>query len=261
MEHKGGYVTIMLIPDGTESRRGWRVRQWLLKTAVGFFILLIVGIMLFFIFYGRIVTRATMTEKLMAENEDLRRYQYKVELLEQNLLQAREMVSRMASLAGIDYEFPELPDDSTIFAELDKTGMAVIDRAGSSDFSLPVGLPLQGFISQEFNVSDSDHYHPGVDIACAVGTPVLATGSGEVIYDDFDSTYGNMVVIKHNDSVTTIYGHNEKNLVQVGQHVMVGSRIALSGNTGRSTAPHLHYELRINNKPVNPMDNPYDQKN
>jgi murein DD-endopeptidase MepM/ murein hydrolase activator NlpD len=139
--------------------------------------------------------------------------------------------------------------------------MAVIDRAAGTDFSLPVGLPLQGFISQEFNVSDSDHYHPGVDIACAVGTPVLATGSGEVIYDDFDSTYGNMVVLKHNDSVTTIYGHNDKNLVQVGQRIMVGSRIALSGNTGRSTAPHLHYELRINNKPVNPMDNPYDEKN
>jgi len=261
MERKSSYVTIMLIPDGTESRRGWRVRQWLLKFIVGLLVVMIVSIGMFFIFYGKMVSRATMTEKLMEENEDLKRYQYKVKLLEQNLLQAREVVSRMATLAGIDYEFPDLPDDSTIFAKLDKTGMAVIDRAAGTDFSLPVGLPLQGFISQEFNVSDRDHYHPGVDIACAVGTPVLATGSGEVIYNEYDSTYGNMVVLKHNDSVTTIYGHNDKNLVQVEQRVMVGSRIALSGNTGHSTAPHLHYELRINNKPVNPMDNPYDEKN
>ncbi|MBN1211386.1 MAG: hypothetical protein JXA92_02305, partial [candidate division Zixibacteria bacterium] len=158
MERKSGFVTIMLIPDGTESRRGWRIRQWLLKFVVGLFALLIISIVLFFIFYGKVVSRATMTEKLMEENEDLKRYQYKVKLLEQNLLQAREVVSRMATLAGIDFEFPDLPDDSTIFAELDKTGMAVIDRAGNSDFSLPVGLPLQGFISQEFNVSDSDHY-------------------------------------------------------------------------------------------------------
>jgi len=261
MEKKSNYVTIMLIPDGTESRRGWRMQQWLLKTLVGAFIALIVGIILFFIFYGQILTRATMTEKLQNENDSLKRYKYKVQILEQNLLQAREIVSRMATLAGIDFDFPELPDDSTIFAELDKTGLAIIDRSSSADFSLPVGLPLQGFISQDFNVSDSDHYHPGLDIACAVGTPVLATGSGLVVYDMFDSTYGNMIVLKHNDSVTTIYGHNEKNLVQTGQQVLVGSRIALSGNSGKSTAPHLHYEIRINNKPINPMDNPYDEKN
>ena len=261
MEQKSNYVTIMLIPDGTESRRGWRMRQWLLKTLVGAFIALLVGIVLFFVFYGQILTRAAMTEKLQDENDALKRYRYKVQILEQNLRQAREIVSRMATLAGIDFEFPELPDDSTIFAELDKTAQAVIDRPSTSDFSLPVGLPLQGFISQQFNVSDSDHYHPGLDLACAVGTPVLATGSGVVVYDGFDSTYGNMVVLKHNDSVTTIYGHNDKNLVQTGQQVLVGSRIALSGNTGKSTAPHLHYEIRINNKPINPMDNPYDEKN
>ncbi len=261
MERKSRYVTIMLVPEGTESRRGWRIRQWLLKLLVGAFIVLMVGIILFFIFYGRMLSRAALTEQLEEENETLRRYRYKVELLEQNLMQAREVVSRMATLAGIDYEFPDLPDDSTIFAELDKTGLAMIDRPTGTDFSLPVGLPLQGFISQEFVVDDSDHYHPGVDIACAVGTPVLATGSGQVVYCEFDSTYGNMVVIKHNDSVTTIYGHNNENLVRLGQKVLVGSRIALSGNTGKSTAPHLHYEIRINNKPVNPMDNPYDEKN
>ncbi|RME27513.1 MAG: M23 family metallopeptidase, partial [Candidatus Zixiibacteriota bacterium] len=62
----------------------------------------------------------------------------------------------------------------------------------------------------------------------------------------------------HNDSVSTVYGHNDSLLVTVGQQVSVGSRIALSGNTGKSTAPHVHYELRINDKPINPLENPYD---
>jgi len=78
--------------------------------------------------------------------------------------------------------------------------------------------------------------------------------SGIIEFSGFDETYGNMVVIKHNDTITSIYGHNKENLVKTGELVVAGARIALSGNTGKSTAPHLHYEVRINDVPVNPMD-------
>ena len=70
-----------------------------------------------------------------------------------------------------------------------------------------------------------------------------------------------MVVIQHNDSVSTLYGHNDSLLVREGEKVSVGSRIALSGNTGKSTAPHLHYEIHINEKPIDPLENPYDKEN
>jgi len=255
------YVTIMLVPDGTAARTGWRVRQWVLRAIVIGLIALIVGIILFFAFYGKVVSRAAVTERVIAENNDLKRYYYKVQLLEQNLYQAREVVTRMARLAGIDFEFPELPDDSVIFAELAGSGAAVVTRPGTLDWSLPAGLPIQGFVTQRFEISRPDQYHPGVDIACAVGTPVLATGSGTVEYIAFDSVYGNMLVLRHNDSVTTVYGHNERLLVEEGQEVRVGTRIAESGNTGKSTAPHLHYEVRINGEPIDPLDNPYDQEN
>ena len=86
------------------------------------------------------------------------------------------------------------------------------------------------------------------------GTPVLATAEGEIVFADFDETYGYMVVINHNDSITTIYGHNQELLVKTGDQVMAGSRIALSGNTGKSSAPHLHYEMRINNQPISPLE-------
>lgn len=253
------YTTIMLVPDGTEPRTGWRVRTWVMKLVVFSVIAILVGIVLFFSFYGKVLSRAAMTEKVTKENESLRRYYYKVQLLEQNLNQAREVVTRMTQLAGIDYEFPEFPDDSTIFAHLDRTSSAIVARPASGDFSLPAGLPIQGFVTQGFKMTDDNTYHPGVDIACAVGTPVLATGSGEVEHVDFDSIYGHMVVLRHNDSVTTVYAHNEEILVKEGQHVLVGSRIALSGNSGKSTAPHLHYEIRINGEPINPLDNPYEE--
>ena len=254
------YVTIMLVPDGTEPRSGWRVRRWLFRSMIIGAGAVLVGIVLFFSFYGKVVTRAAMTEKVMTENADLKRYYYKVQLLEQNLMQAREVVSRMIKLAGIDYEFPDFPSDSALFAELEPSNMAIVPRSLTQDWTLPVGLPIEGFVTQEFEINDPDRYHPGVDIACAVGTPVLAAGSGIVETVDYDSVYGYMVVIRHNDSVTTVYGHNEENLVRVGQNVLVGSRIALSGNSGQSTAPHLHYEVRIHGKPIDPLDNPYDKK-
>ena len=255
------YYTVMLIPDGTEQKTGFRIKQWLLKSIIGLIIIILVGIVLFFAFYGKVLTRAAMADKLANENQRLLRYQYKVQLLEENLKQAREIVTRLTELAGIDMEFPEIPNDSTIFASLEEKGKAVINRSTGDQFSLPSGMPIQGFISQDFDINDMNHYHPGIDIACAEGTPVLATASGEVMYADYDSTYGYMVVLNHNDTVSTLYGHNKELLVKPGQQVFAGSRIALSGNTGISTAPHLHYEIRINDEPIDPMDNPYDQKN
>ncbi len=248
-------VTVMIVPEGTESGKEFRIKQWFLKFIIGFIIFLVVGIILFFSFYGEVLSRATLTDKLKNENEQLLRYQYKVKLLEQNLIQARELVGRLVKLAGIDYEFPELPSDSAIFAELDKKGKAILTRSNLKDLSFPSGQPLQGFISQDFDIDDSSHYHPGVDFAVAEGMPVLATGNGEIVFAGFDDIYGYMIVIKHSDSVETIYGHNKELLVKVGDKVLVGSRIALSGNTGNSSAPHLHYELRINNNPINPLEN------
>jgi murein DD-endopeptidase MepM/ murein hydrolase activator NlpD len=255
------YVTVMLIPDGAESRRGFRIKQWVLKFVLGFIAFLIVGIIVFFAFYGKVLTRAATADKLARENQRLLRYQYKVQLLEDNLVKAREIVTRLTQIAGINIDFPEIPDDSTIFASVEQKEGATVDRPLADNLSLPSGMPIQGFITQDFDTANDNHYHPGIDIACAIGTPVLATASGTVEFADYDSTYGYMVVLRHNDSVETVYGHNEQLLVKKGQKVMAGARLALSGNTGISTAPHLHYEIRINDEPIDPLENPYDKKN
>jgi murein DD-endopeptidase MepM/ murein hydrolase activator NlpD len=250
----------MLIPDGADARRGFRIRLWLLKAIIGLTALVIVGIFAFFLIYGKVLSRAAMTERLIEENQKLLRYQHKVKLLEENLKQARGIVSRLTQLAGIDYKFPELVDDSTFLAAFEENAGAVILHPGGLDLTLPSGLPVQGFLSQDFELEDQEHYHPGVDVACAEGTPVLATASGVVAFADFDSTYGNMVVLSHNDSISTLYGHNSELLVETGQEVPAGGRIALSGSTGKSTAPHVHYEIRIHDQPINPLDNWHDKE-
>jgi len=96
--------------------------------------------------------------------------------------------------------------------------------------------------------------HEGIDMAAPIGTPVLAAAEGGVIYSgDQVRGYGNMVVLKHNDGMVSVYAHNSRLLVRTGDQVTVGQEIARVGDTGHSTAPHLHFEVRRKDVPVDPI--------
>jgi murein DD-endopeptidase MepM/ murein hydrolase activator NlpD len=94
--------------------------------------------------------------------------------------------------------------------------------------------------------------HEGLDFGCPIGTPVKAAKAGLVIKAGVSSGYGNLVLVDHSDGVVTAYAHNSSFRVGVGDEVSAGQVIALSGNTGRSTGPHVHFEVRINGVPKNP---------
>ncbi|HIK26416.1 MAG TPA: M23 family metallopeptidase [Thermosynechococcus sp. M46_R2017_013] len=97
--------------------------------------------------------------------------------------------------------------------------------------------------------------HRGIDIAAPVGTPIYAAAAGVVTYSQWnDGGYGNLVEIRHADGALTLYAHNQRNLVRVGQYVEQGQQIAEMGSTGRSTGPHLHFEVHLPGRgAVNPM--------
>jgi murein DD-endopeptidase MepM/ murein hydrolase activator NlpD len=95
--------------------------------------------------------------------------------------------------------------------------------------------------------------HEGVDLAVSSGTPVVAAAGGTVIVAGWMGGYGNLVVVDHGNGISTAYGHNTSVTVGVGQSVAQGQLIAYSGNTGHSTGPHVHFEVRINGSPVDPM--------
>ncbi|MDR0885604.1 MAG: M23 family metallopeptidase [Clostridiales Family XIII bacterium] len=96
--------------------------------------------------------------------------------------------------------------------------------------------------------------HKGVDFTASVGTPVYAADSGVVVSCEQDgSGYGNIIVVDHGGGIETAYAHLSAFTVSPGTRVMRGDQIASSGNTGRSTGPHLHFEVRINGTAVNPM--------
>ena len=115
------------------------------------------------------------------------------------------------------------------------------------------GRVSSNFGSRSAPTAGASTYHKGIDWAVATGTSVVAANAGRVVTAGWVSGYGYAVYIDHGDGRQTRYGHLSKVLVKPGQYVAQGERIALSGNTGRSTGPHLHFEIRINGQAVNPL--------
>lgn len=134
-----------------------------------------------------------------------------------------------------------------------------MNGGGLSQGFLRYPLAKQARISSNFNprrlhpVTHKIAPHNGVDFAVSRGTPVLSVGDGEVVIAKYSGSAGNYIAIRHGRQYTTKYMHLDKILVKPGQQVKRGDKIGLSGNTGRSTGPHLHYELHIDGKPVNPL--------
>lgn len=122
----------------------------------------------------------------------------------------------------------------------------------------PSGAPItEGYESSPFGMridpfTGELSFHPGIDFAGPEGEPVKAAAAGVVTWAGDRDGYGKMVEIDHGNGYSTIYGHSEKVLVHVGEMVKKGQEIALLGSTGRSTGPHVHFEVLYNGKPVNP---------
>ena len=125
--------------------------------------------------------------------------------------------------------------------------------SSTSHFSDALAWPLSGRISSRFGPRWG-RMHNGVDIAVPIGTPVKAAADGCVVFTGSRSGYGRLLILDHGGGVHTYYGHNSSFAVKVGDTVAAGGRIALSGNSGVSTGPHLHFEIRVNGRAVNPLD-------
>ncbi|MGM0409389.1 MAG: peptidoglycan DD-metalloendopeptidase family protein [Bacillota bacterium] len=160
---------------------------------------------------------------------------------------------------NINFIKKEIPEEKDELKSLE----AEVKEHNAEVAATPKIWPLadddEGYISSNFGwredpVSSEREYHEGLDIAVWYNTPVLATAYGEVSYVGWSAGYGRTVRIEHGYGYETIYGHLNKIGVEVGEEVKRGEEIALSGNSGRSTGPHLHYEVRVDGVPKNPED-------
>jgi murein DD-endopeptidase MepM/ murein hydrolase activator NlpD len=114
-----------------------------------------------------------------------------------------------------------------------------------------LALPVEGRVLSEYGLRNG-RPHKGIDIGAKNGTPIYAVLDGTVVYSGVQGAYGNVVVLEHPDFVMTVYAHNEKNMVAVGDKVQKGQQIATVGSTGNASGSHLHFEYRIKGKAINP---------
>ena len=134
---------------------------------------------------------------------------------------------------------------------------ADVPYIGADGFCSPIGSGWQSRVTSEFGYrkdpfTGETRGHTGMDLSVPTGTPVRAALSGTITVSQYNSSYGYYVVVDHGNGLSTLYAHNSKLLVRVGQTVEAGDVVSLSGSTGRSTGPHLHFEVRVNGERTNP---------
>lgn len=201
----------------------------------------------------------------------------KIEELQTELSYHREFTRRIAGLVGISV--PNFADsaqravtaagglassfadtnavaDADLEGEMEIRGIGLLVTACPPDpNNRPRGMPLAGRVSRSFapHQNNPSLHHTGIDLAAREGTPVLVTANGTVEFAGEDDIYGFLIVVDHGNGFRTTYGHNSLLLFKRGEPVQRGDRIAFSGNTGISSAPHLHYEITESGKPIDPM--------
>jgi murein DD-endopeptidase MepM/ murein hydrolase activator NlpD len=251
-----GY-TILVQRDGSLESRSYRVPTWAVRAGtiagLGGAALLVAAV----VFWGPIVRAAgrvpgleRRVATLQAENAKIIELGAAVDSLEQRYGQVRRMLGAdiVPNPVGRKSALPVAP---VVRAKLPSAPSPAADSLAP-----PRRWPLDesGFVTRG-QVTDSarGENHPGLDIAVPLGSLVRASGSGTVARAGTDPEYGSFVLLQHPDSYQTMYGHLSRILVDSGSSVQAGEAIGLSGNSGRSTAPHLHFEIRRQGVSLDPL--------
>jgi murein DD-endopeptidase MepM/ murein hydrolase activator NlpD len=256
------YVSFMVIPHHKGKEWGFKVSYRVLRlVALGLVILLAVGFVMN-LTSGFIYIKALRTPYLMQRLGQLEEEQRKVRKLEAELAQIRETDAKIRQMMGLDKAPAWISAESLKprlngippGGSMESLGIStpeiqkLLDQQQAKAEDRPTLWPHKGFVSQEYDGSA----HLGMDIAGKPGDPILAAANGKVVSAGWDTLYGNLLKIGHPGGLMTVYGHNDRVLVKVREEVKQGQLVAYLGSSGKSTAPHLHYEIWEGEKPVNP---------
>jgi hypothetical protein len=239
--------------------------------------------------YVRMLLKVSSYNQLRAEREDLKtRYTHLEQVAQERDIQVASLgslASEVSSLYGLKPEpmlikaasSDQIEDPQVVSSSLDRLATlktAALSGATSAGISLgltknvtpadwmransapnlwPVEGPVTGSFGERIDPFNGEGaFHAGIDIGAIFGQPVIAPAEGVVEFADFMGGYGRAIILDHGHGMSTRYGHLKSFACFPGQHVHRGDTIGYVGDSGRSTGPHLHYEVRINDVPVNP---------
>jgi murein DD-endopeptidase MepM/ murein hydrolase activator NlpD len=284
------FYTLIVVPHAKARFRKFQVSVRLTKWVLGAFgvlALVLVGILTH---YTWIAVEVAEIRRLRVENLALatkaRAYEENAGQLQAKVLQLQNIVNKLGIMAGLEQSLPDPSlggvggltrnettppsvDIASTLHNLDQTVGTLSRKSTKLELyfseqrevlaSTPSIWPLRGYLSASFGnridpFTGMRDFHPGIDISVPRGTRVTAPADGVVVFCGTKGGYGNIIAIDHGYGTVTRYGHLDGFNVRPGQRVKRGDVIGFSGNTGRSTAPHLHYEVWVHDQMRNPIE-------
>jgi murein DD-endopeptidase MepM/ murein hydrolase activator NlpD len=257
--HLGQGFSFIVAPHGAGTTVTFNLPGRLAALAVILAMVFIAGLAFVGVTYTKVALLAFETGRLKAENRELRLRSRKIDRLEEELARVEQLRREIEAWAGVVSQEMAVEGQGEV-ALMPRVWprrytYALLEAHYTMKGARLHGMiqPAAGWVSRRFTKQPGEGPgHPGIDVAASQGTPVRSALDGVVRAARWDDAYGNVVEIEHNDSLSTVYGHNDKILVKEGEYVTRGQVIATVGNTGRSTAPHLHFEVLKNREPVDP---------
>ncbi len=283
------FYTFIVVPHAKARFRKFQVSvrftRWVVGSATLAFLL--TGGM--GVHYARISMEVRQLRQIQAENQALlqrhREYELGAQKLQAKVQNLQSIINKLGVMAGLDQNLPDAqvggvggassleaqapaPAATDSLVNMDARLSSLTDKSTQLEkfyrdqsvllASTPSVWPVRGYLSANFGnridpFTGQRDFHPGIDISAPIGTKVLAPADGVVISVGEKGGYGNAIVLNHQYGVATRYGHLSGYNVRPGQKVKRGDVIGFVGSTGRSTAPHLHYEVWVRDQAENPI--------
>jgi murein DD-endopeptidase MepM/ murein hydrolase activator NlpD len=283
------FYTLIVVPHAKARFRKFQVSLRLTKWALGTVGVLSVALVALLAHYGWISIQVIELKRLRSENRALatkaQAYEQNASKLQAKVLALQNTVTKLGMMAGLEKSLPDPQlggvgglsslettapsfDVASSMMTLDKTVSQLAEKSTRLEevfedqkvllASTPSVWPVRGYLSAGFGnrldpFTGLRDFHPGIDISTPLGTKIQAPADGVVVSVGVKGGYGNALVIDHGYGVVTRYAHLDAFNVKPGQRVRRGDVIAFVGSTGRSTAPHLHYEVWVNDRTLNPI--------
>jgi septal ring factor EnvC (AmiA/AmiB activator) len=253
-----GQFSIIIVPHDLKKTRTLRLPYTLFYAIVGILAAGVVVMIVFAATYGALLLKVQEGRMYKHQLDELQKRQEQIVELRRNVAQLRAMNLQVRRMLGLVVT----PGDSVAMTQVERGNPAVPEGIRFEQVAMlraiPTFWPVRGFITKKFSQAEAEGeketiFHGGIDIAVDRGTPVRAAASGYASEAGWNDTYGYYVQIDHGYGIKTLYAHADMLVVSKGERVAQGQTVAYSGNTGRSTAPHLHFQVTQNNFPVDPL--------
>lgn len=245
-------LTIIVVPHGDLETRNFMISYGRLKLIVVSVLVLLFALAVGLATLIPIMAQAARVPGLVRELEALEGERARVAQLARTIQQMEEQYERVREMLGANAVMAG--DSAPVLPPLRRDSGSTEERPLDDSESLVSLWPLatSGFITRV--LAEGGSRHPGVDIAVPRNSYIRAAGAGVVRVAGLDDIYGRYVILEHGEQMETVYGHASRIFVTAGDRVRRGEVLGLTGSTGRSTAPHLHFEVRLAGRPVDPLD-------